>query len=292
MVNQYAKWIGASQELAWRKPVASLNYLLSSHAWRQDHNGFSHQGPGFIESILQKRSSVARIYLPPDANCLLSVMDHCLASMGYVNLVIAGKQPMPQWLDAKAAREHCGAGASVWQWASNDGGDADVVMAACGDVPTQETLAATWLLRRDMPGLRVRVVNVVDLLTLSSNRDHPHGLDETTFAALYTRAAPVVFAFHGHPRVVHELIHHQPDPVRFHVRGYMEEGTTTTPFDMVVCNQLSRYHLAMEALRRIARVRSEAGDLIGRYEQKLAAHKAYIYEHGEDMPEVRDWKWT
>jgi len=292
MVNQYAKWISACQELSWRKPVASLNYLLSSHAWRQDHNGFSHQGPGFIESILQKRSSVARIYLPPDTNCLLSVMDHCLGTKDYVNLVIAGKQPMPQWLGMNAARRHCADGASVWAWASNDSGEPDVVMACCGDVPTQETLAAVWLLRRDLPGFKMRVVNVVDLLTLTSQRDHPHGFDEASFAALYTRSAPVIFAFHGHPRVVHELIYHQPDPTRFHVRGYVEEGTTTTPFDMVVSNQMSRYHLAAEALRRVGRMRSLAGDLIHQYEQKLAAHKAYIYEHGEDMPEVRDWKWT
>ncbi|HEV8440342.1 MAG TPA: phosphoketolase family protein [Methylomirabilota bacterium] len=293
MVNQHAKWLASSEEIPWRKPVASLNYLLTSYAWRQDHNGFSHQGPGFIETILEKRSSVARIYLPPDANCLLSVMDHCLRSKGYVNLVIAGKQPMPQWLDIDAARAHCARGASVWQWAGNDGGGPpDVVLAAAGDIPTQEVLAATWLLRRGMPELRVRVVNVVDLLSLMPRGDHAHGLDDTAFAALFTEAAPVVFAFHGHPRVIHELAYRRPDSPRFHVRGYIEQGTTTTPFDMVVCNKMSRYHLAIEALRRTSLAAPRVAGLIAEFEKALEEHAKYIREHGQDMPEVRDWRWS
>jgi xylulose-5-phosphate/fructose-6-phosphate phosphoketolase len=292
MVNQHAKWLAACEEVPWRKPVASLNYLLTSHAWRQDHNGFSHQGPGFIESIITKRSSAARIYLPPDANCLLSVMDHCLRSTNYVNLVIADKQPMPQWLDMNAARAHCARGASVWEWASNDEGRPDVVLAAAGDVPTQEILAAVWLLRRGLPELRVRVVNVVDLLTLMPRADHPHGLDAVAFGELFTESAPVVFAFHGHPRVIHELAYRRPDSPRFHVRGYIERGTTTTPFDMVVCNKMSRYHLAIEALHRTPKVQSWAGALIAQFEKALLEHAAHIREHGQDMPEVRDWKWT
>jgi xylulose-5-phosphate/fructose-6-phosphate phosphoketolase len=292
MVNQHAKWLAACEELPWRKPVASLNYLLTSHAWRQDHNGFSHQGPGFIESILTKRSSVARIYLPPDANCLLSVMDHCLRSRGYVNLVVIGKQPMPQFLDMDAAQLHCAKGASAWEWASNDRGRPDVILGAAGDVPTQEALAAAWLLRQRRPELSVRVVNVVNLLTLTPRADHPHGLDEAAFVALFTDSAPVVFAFHGHPRVIHELVYRRPHADRFHVRGYIEQGTTTTPFDMVVCNKMSRYHLAIEALRRAEAVSPEADGLIAEFEKALAEHAQYIREHGEDMPEVRDWKWT
>lgn len=292
MVTQYAKWLKLSQELAWRKPVSSLNYLLTSHAWRQDHNGFSHQGPGFINTLLTKKSAVVRIYLPPDTNCLFSVVDHCLKSQGYINLIVVSKQANPQWLDIKAAQEHCARGASIWEWASNDAGQPDVVLAASGDVPTEETVAAAWLLRRAMPGLRVRVVNVVDLFTLESHRDHPHGLDDEAFRDLFTESAPVVFAFHGYQRVIHELIHHQVNPQRFHVRGYNEEGTTTTPFDMVVQNQISRYHLAILALRHATRVRSEAGAVIDAFEERLAAHQVYIREHDEDLPEVRDWVWS
>ncbi len=291
MVNQHAKWLKACSELPWRKPVASLNYLLTSHAWRQDHNGYSHQGPDFIQTLLEKKSSVVRIYLPPDANCLLSVADHCLRSRNYVNLIISGKQPEPQWLDMKAAQAHCARGASVWEWASNDGGQPDVVLAAAGDAPTIEVMAAAWLLRRELPELRVRVVNVVDLFTLIMHRDHPHGFDEASFAELFTDTAPVVFAFHGHPRVIHELVYRRPNSGRFHVRGYVEEGTTTTPFDMVVCNGMSRYHLAIEALHRVPRLQSRAGELSIQFRQKLAEHKSYIHDHGEDMPEIRNWRW-
>ncbi|HEU5346505.1 MAG TPA: phosphoketolase family protein [Ktedonobacterales bacterium] len=292
MANQFGKWLKLTQEIPWRKPIASLNYLLTSHAWRQDHNGYSHQGPGFINTIMSKKSSVARIYLPPDANCLLSVADHCLRSRNYINLILIGKQPQPQWLDMRAAQEHCARGVGVWEWASNDAGAPDVVLAAAGDVPTMETLAAAWLLRRDMPDLRVRVVNVVDLLTLESHRDHPHGLDEQAFNAIFTEDAPVVFAFHGYARAIHELVYHRPNPQRFHVRGYNEEGTTTTPFDMVVANQISRYHLAMLALHHANRVRSRAGALIDAYQERLAAHQVYIREHDADLPEVRDWRWS
>ncbi len=292
MVSQYGKWLKMSQEIPWRKPVASLNYLLTSHAWRQDHNGYSHQGPGFINTLLTKKSSVVRIYLPPDTNCLLSVTDHCLRSHGYINLIIVSKQANPQWLEMKAAQEHCARGASVWQWASNDAGDPDVVLTAAGDVPTEETVAAAWLLRRELPELRVRVVNVVDLLSLESHRDHPHGLDEDAFAAMFTETAPVIFAFHGYQRVIHELVYHRPDPQRFHVRGYNEEGTTTTPFDMVVQNQMSRYHLAILALRHATRMRSAAGAVIDKFEERLAAHRTYIRENDQDLPEVRDWRWT
>ncbi len=292
MVNQYAKWLKVSRETPWRKPIASLNYLLTSHAWRQDHNGYSHQGPGFINTLLTKKSSVVRIYLPPDANCLLSVMDHCLGTRDYVNLVIASKQPTLQWLDMKAACEHCARGASVWQWASNDEGRPDVILAAAGDVPTLEVIAAAWYLRQEIPNLRVRVVNIVDLLTLESHRDHPHGLDEQAFADIFMEDAPVVFGFHGYPKVIHELIHHRPNPERFHVRGYQEEGTTTTPFDMVVVNGMSRFHLAAEALRRVPRLRSQAGAVIDMFNEKLALHKSYIRENGEDMQEVNEWRWS
>lgn len=293
MMAQYAKWQKMAREIPWRKPVASLNYLLTSHIWEQDHNGYSHQGPTFINMLLTKKGSMTRMYFPPDANCLLSVADHCLRSRGYINLVVASKKPMLQWLDMKAAQQHCARGASVWEWASNDAGGApDVVLASAGDVPTLETVAAAWLLRRELPGLRVRVVNIVDLFTLASHRDHPHGLDEPGFSALFTESADVVFAFHGYPQVIHELIYRRPNPERFHVRGYIEEGTTTTPFDMTVVNHLSRYDLAMEALRRASRFRSQAGDVIESFSKKLAEHHAYIEAHDHDMPEVLDWHWA
>ncbi len=291
MLNQYAKWLKVSNETPWREPLASLNYLLTSHVWRQDHNGYTHQVPSFINNITNKKGSVARIYLPPDANCLLSVTDHCLRSRDYVNLIVASKQMITQWLDMDAAREHCAQGASVWQWAGNDGGDPDVILAAAGDVPTEETLAAADLLRREVPELRVRVVNVVDLFTLMPYRDHPHGLDDETFVSLFTEDRPVIFAFHGYPRLIHELVHHRPNTTRFHVRGYMEEGRTTTPFDMLVLNQMSRYQLAIAALQRVSRLRSRAGDVIDRCEERLAAHRRYIEEHDEDLPEVRNWRW-
>jgi len=292
MVTQFAKWLKIAHEIPWRGPISSLNYLLTSHAWRQDHNGYSHQGPGFINTLLTKKSSVVRIYLPPDANTLLSVVDHCLRSRNYVNLIIAGKQSMPQWLDMESAQAHCARGASIWHWASNDDGEPDVVLAAAGDVPTQEVIAAAWLLRREIPDLRVRVVNVVDLFTLDSHRDHPHAMDEDSFVELFTAHTPVIFGFHGYPRVIHELIYRRPNAERFHVRGYIEEGTTSTPFDMVVLNRLSRYHLAIEALRRVPRLRSKAGAIIDKFTERLAAHRVYIHEHGRDMPEIQNWQWS
>jgi xylulose-5-phosphate/fructose-6-phosphate phosphoketolase len=292
MVQQYAKWSKMAREVPWRKPVASLNYLLTSHVWQQDHNGYSHQGPGFINTLLTRKREVTRIYLPPDANCLLSITDHCLRSRNYINLIVASKSPMPQWLDMPAAKEHCSQGVSIWSWAGNDVGEPDVVLASAGDVPTQEMMAAAWLLRQEAPDLRVRVVNVVDLFTLQSHNDHPHGLDEEQFCRIFTDDAPVVFAFHGYPGVIHELIHHRPRSGRFHVRGYIEEGTTTTPFDMTVLNELSRYHLAMEALRRAPRMRSVGGDVIQKFELKLKEHRAWIQSHDEDMPEILNWKWS
>ncbi len=290
MFGQYAKWQKMAADLPWRKPVASLNYLLTSHVWEQDHNGYSHQGPTFINTMLMKKSSEVRVYLPPDANCLLVLAEHCLRGEGLINLLVASKNPHWQWLDLDAARAHCARGASVWDWASCKG-EPDVVLAAAGDVPTGETVAAAWLLRREMPDLKVRVVNVVDLLTLELAGDHPHGMDEAAFTALFTDTAPVVFAFHGYPLLIHELIYRRPDPGRFHVKGYAEEGTTTTPFDMLVVNGISRYHLAIEALHRASRLRSEAGDVINRFEAVLAEHKTYIAAHGEDMPEIRNWRW-
>jgi len=292
MLNQYAKWLKVSREVEWRKPLASLNYLLTSHVWRQDHNGYTHQVPSFINNIVNKKSTVARIYLPPDANCLLSVADHCLRSRDYVNLIVASKQMNPQWMTMEEAKEHCARGVSIWHWASNDDGNPDVIMASAGDVPTEEAVAATWLLRREMPDLRVRMVNVVDLFTMISRDDHPHGLDAKTFADIFTADKPVIFAFHGYPRVIHELLHHRPDPQRFHVHGYLEEGRTTTPFDMRVLNQISRYHLAINALRRVDRVKAKAGGIIDKFEERLAAHRAYIREHDQDMPEILNWKWT
>jgi xylulose-5-phosphate/fructose-6-phosphate phosphoketolase len=287
MMQQYAKWLKMAAETSWRKPVASLNYLVTSHVWEQDHNGYSHQGPSFINTLLTKKAAITRIYLPPDANCLLSVADHCLHSRGYINLVVASKKPMPQWLSMDDASRHCAVGASEWEWASNSGDDAEIVLAAAGDVPTRETLAAAWWLRREAPDLRVRVVNVVDLYTIQSPRDHPHGLSPDRFSKLFGERTEVVFAFHGYPDVIHELIHHRPNPQRFHVRGYVEEGTTTTPFDMTVLNRMSRYDLAIEALRRSGRA-----DRTPVFERKLAEHRRYIRDHGDDTPEVQDWRWA
>src|SRR6266702_927572 len=293
MTVQHSKWLEAARDLAWRAPVSSLNILLTSTAWRNDYNGFSQQGTGLIDVVLSKKGTVARIYLPPDANCLLSVADHCLRSRDYVNLIVIDKQPQLQWLDMTSAIEHCARGASIWSWAGNDEGkNPDVVLAAAGDIPTQETVAAAWLLRRFAPQLRVRVVNVVDLMTLFARRFHPHGLEEAAFVELFTRDAPVVFAFHGYQRAIHEMLHGRPDVDRFHVRGFNEEGTTTTPFDMVVKNGMSRYHLCMEAIRRAPRMAGRAAELTERCTAMLRRHEAHIREHLEDMPDVREWKWT
>jgi xylulose-5-phosphate/fructose-6-phosphate phosphoketolase len=293
MAVQHAKWLEEMIKLPWRRPVASLNILLTSTCWRNDHNGFSHQGPGLIDVILSKKGTVSRIYLPPDANCLLSVADHCFRSRNYVNLIVIDKQPQLQWLDMSAAVEHCTRGASVWRWAgTDDGKEPDVVLAAAGDVPTQEIVAAAWLLRRHAPEMRVRVVNIVDLMALFLPLYHPHGLAEAAFDELFTRGAPVVFAFHGYQRAIHEIVHGRPNPDRFHVRGFNEEGTTTTPFDMVVKNEMSRYHLCLEAVRRASRSAKGVDALVKHCGAMLTRHESYIREHLEDMPEVRDWKWT
>jgi xylulose-5-phosphate/fructose-6-phosphate phosphoketolase len=292
MFNQHAKWLKISREIPWRKPIASLNYLLTSHSWRQDHNGYSHQGPGFMDTVINKKSTVFRIYLPPDANCLLSVMDHNLRSRDYVNVIVAGKQPHLQFLDMEAAVDHCTRGASIWKWASNDNGKPDVVLAAAGDIPALETVAAAWLLRKYAPEIKVRVVNVVDLMTLSPPAYHPHGLDPQAFVDLFTEDKTVIFAFHGYVRMIHDLVHGRSNPERFHVRGYMEEGTTTTPFDMVVLNNVSRYHLAMLALKYLPQFRLKYANLDNEFESKLAQHRIYIQQYLDDMPEIKEWKWT
>jgi xylulose-5-phosphate/fructose-6-phosphate phosphoketolase len=293
MTVQHTKWLEAARDLTWRAPVSSLNILLTSTCWRNDHNGFSHQGPGLIDTVLTKKGTVARIYLPPDANCLLSVADHCLRSRDYVNLIVIDKQPQLQWLDMDAARQHAARGASVWGWAGNDHGtDPDVVLASAGDIVTMETLAAAELLRRHVPQLDLRVANVVDLMTLFPADRHPHGMDEDSFVDLFTDDTEVVFAFHGYPNAVHHLIHGRPRPGRFHVRGYQEEGTTTTPFDMVVRNGVSRYHLCMEALRRARRAPVGGETLVEHCKDMLRRHHEYVLEHLEDMPEVRDWRWS
>ncbi len=293
MIVQHTKWLEEATRLKWRAPIASLNILLTSTCWRNDHNGFSHQGPGLIDVMLTKKGTVARIYLPPDANCLLSVADHCLRSRDYVNLIVIDKQPQLQWLDMDAAIEHCRRGASVWSWASNDAGtEPDVILAAAGDIPTLETIAAAWWLRKVIPELKTRVVNIVDLMTLFPPDAHPHGMDPVQFEELFTAGRPVIFAYHGYQRAIHEIVHGRPDPGRFHVRGFMEQGTTTTPFDMVVMNGMSRYHLCIEALRRSERFVNRATELIEQFKQRIAEAVAYSKEHLEDMPEIRDWVWT
>ena len=293
MTVQHAKWLEEQVKLPWRKPIPSLNVMLTSTCWRNDHNGFSHQGPGLIDAVLTKKGTVARIYLPPDANCLLSVADHCLRSRNYVNLIVIDKQPQLQWLDMDAACTHCARGASVWSWAGTDaGGDPDVVLAAAGDVPTLETIAAAWLLRQHVPDLKVRVVNVVDLMTLFPRDVHPHGMDEIDFRELFTADKPVIFAFHGYERAIHAILHGRTGAERFHVRGFNEEGTTTTPFDMVVVNGMSRFHLCKEVLRRCRRSIPNADTLIRRCDAQLARHHDYVREYLDDMPEIRDWTWT
>jgi xylulose-5-phosphate/fructose-6-phosphate phosphoketolase len=292
MFNQHAKWLEACQKLPWRRPIASLNYLLTSHVWRQDHNGFSHQDPGFIGHVANKKASVVRIYLPPDANTLLSVTDHCLRSRNYVNVIVAGKQPSPQWLTIDESVRHCAAGAGLWDWASNDHGQVpDVVMACAGDVPTMETLAAVDILRRMLPDLRIRVVNVVDLMALQPTTEHPHGLSQSVFESLFTQDKPVIFAFHGYPWLVHRLIHGRACAMRFHVHGFNEEGTTTTPFDMTVLNGLDRFTLAMAAIERVERMTDVSAHVVQHLRDRLVDHHAYVRAHGLDLPEVREWRW-
>jgi xylulose-5-phosphate/fructose-6-phosphate phosphoketolase len=293
MTVQHAKWLEESVRLPWRKPIPSLNVLLTSTAWRNDHNGFSHQGPGLIDVMLSKKGTVSRIYLPPDANCLLATADHCFRSRNYVNLIVIDKQPQLQWLAIDEAIEHCARGASIWRWAGNDGGaPPDVVLAAAGDIPTLEIVAAAWWLRHHAPELKVRVVNVVDLMTLFTSDVHPHGMDGAAFDDVFTRDAHVIFAFHGYQRAIHAIIHGRPNPERFHVRGFNEEGTTTTPFDMVVRNGMSRYDLCIEALRRGGSALPRSAALIAECRAALERHHVYTRDHLEDMPEVRDWTWS
>jgi xylulose-5-phosphate/fructose-6-phosphate phosphoketolase len=292
MFNQHAKWLKVTRQIPWRRPIASLNYLLTSLVWRQDHNGFSHQDPGFIDHVVNKKADIVRVYLPPDANTLLSVTDHCLRSRHYVNVIVAGKQPAPQWLTMEAAIAHCTAGIGIWDWASNDeGSEPDVVMACSGDVPTLETLAAASLLRQSVPDLKIRVINVVDLMTLQPASEHPHGLSDRNFDLLFTTDKPIVFAFHGYPWLIHRLTYRRNNHVNLHVRGYKEEGTTTTPFDMTVMNEIDRFHLAMDVYDRVPRLRNVAALAKQRLHAKLIEHKEYVHRAGEDMPEIRDWKW-
>ena len=292
MLNQHAKWLKVCNGIPWRAPIASLNYLLTSHVWRQDHNGFSHQDPGFIDHVLNKKSEIVRVYLPPDANCLLSVADHCLRSQHYINVIIAGKQPEWQWLDMDSAVKHCAAGASTWTWAScHYDNEPDVVIACAGDVPTLEALAAVMLLREYVPDIQIRVVNVVDLMVLQPQSEHSHGLQDHEFDALFTLDKPVIFAFHGYPAVIHKLTYRRHNHDNIHVRGYKEEGTTTTPFDMVVLNNLDRYQLALDAIKRIPRLSDIVEVETARYWTTMQRHKNYISEHGEDMPEILNWQW-
>ena len=293
MFNQHAKWLKITSHLPWRRKIASLNYLLASHVWRQDHNGFTHQDPGFIDHVVNKKADIVRVYLPPDANCLLSVMDHCLRSRHYVNVVVAGKHPAPQWLTMDAAVKHCTAGIGIWQWASNDQGIApDLVMVCCGDVPTLETLAAVSILRDYLPELKIRVVNVVDLMKLQPPSEHPHGLSDMDFDELFTRNKPVIFAYHAYPWLIHRLTYRRTNHHNIHVRGYKEEGTITTPFDMTVLNDLDRFHLAMDAIDRLPQTGDKGIYLKQLLKEKLIEHRIYINKHGQDMPEIRDWKWN
>ncbi len=292
MFNQHAKWLKVTRHIPWRRPIASLNYLLTSHVWRQDHNGFSHQDPGFIDHVVNKKAEIVRVYLPPDANTLLSITDHCLRSRHYVNVIVAGKHPALQYLDMEAAVKHCTIGVGIWEWASNDHDDEpDVVMVCAGDIPTMETLAAVDILRQRFPDLKVRVVNVVDLMTLQPSSEHPHGLSDRDFDSLFTTDKPVVFAFHGYPWLIHRLTYRRTNHNNLHVRGYKEEGTTTTPFDMVVLNDVDRFHLVMDVIDRVPKLQRVAAHVKQAMREKLIEHKHYIRAHGDDMPEVRDWQW-
>ncbi len=291
MFNQHAKWLKTTREIPWRRPLASLNYLLSSHVWRQDNNGFSHQDPGFIDHVVNKKAEIIRVYLPPDANCLLSVFDHCLRSQHYVNVVVAGKQPALNYLSLDEAVLHCTRGLGIWEWASNDDGDPDVVLGCCGDIPTLETIAATAILRHELPDLRVRVVNVVDLMRLQPESEHPHGLSDVEFDALFTPDRPIIFAFHGYPWLIHRLTYRRTNHHNLHVRGYKEEGTTTTPFDMVMLNDLDRFHLVMDIIDRIPRLGSHAAELRQSMADARVRVRAYTREEGEDPPQIRDWTW-
>nr|MDQ3040796.1 phosphoketolase family protein [Acidobacteriota bacterium] len=293
MFNQHAKWLKVTRQIPWRRPIASLNYLLTSHVWGQDHNGFSHQDPGFIDHVINKKAEVVRVYLPPDANTLLSVADHCLRSKNYVNVIIAGKKPSLQYLDMNSAANHCAAGIGIWQWASNDeNGEPDVVMACAGDVPTLEVLAAVDILRQEFPELKIRVVNVVNLMKLQPVKEHPHGLSDADFDSIFTADKPLIFAFHGYPWLIHRLTYRRTNHAQFHVRGYKEEGTTTTSFDMVVLNDLDRFHLVIDVVERVPKLQKIGASVKQKMLNKLVEHKEYINEYGDDLPEIRDWKWT
>jgi xylulose-5-phosphate/fructose-6-phosphate phosphoketolase len=293
MLTQHAKWLEQCRELPWRKPIGSLNVFLSSHCWRNDHNGFSHQAPGFVDNALARKSEVIRIYYPPDSNCLLSVIDHCLRSRNYVNVVTCGKDSQLQWLSMDEAKRHCSSGASVWKFAGNDnGGEPDIILACAGDVPTIETCAASWLLQKHVPGIKVRVVNVVDLGVLMSPESHPHGIDNIAFEGLFTKSVDVIFAYHGYTWTIHSMVHGRANEARFHVRGFRDAGTTTTPFDMVVLNKMSRFHLAMDALRYVPRLRSQVSDVIDMFNRKLDEHQLYIRGNFKDLPEITNWHWT
>ena len=292
MFNQHAKWLKVTRKIAWRRPIASLNYLLTSHVWRQDNNGFTHQDPGFIDHVINKKADIVRVYLPPDANTLLSVANHCLRSRNYVNVIVAGKQPALQWLNMQSAIEHCTNGIGIWEWACNDDGtEPDVVMACAGDIPTLETLAAVDLLRQHFPDIKIRVVNVVDLMTIQTPSEHPHGISDAEFDSMFTTNKPVIFAYHGYPWLIHRLTYRRTNHDNFHVRGYKEEGTTTTPFDMTVLNDLDRYHLARDVVDRVSRLQPIGGHFKQLLRGKLVEHNQYIRQYGEDMPEIRDWKW-
>jgi xylulose-5-phosphate/fructose-6-phosphate phosphoketolase len=292
MFNQHAKWLKSCRDIPWRRPIASLNYLLTSHVWRQDHNGFSHQDPGFIDHVMNKKADTVRIYLPPDANTLLYITDHCLRSTNRVNVIVAGKQPSPQWLSMDEAIKHCSVGIGIWEWASNDGGDTpDVVMACAGDVPTLETLAAVDLLRQHVPELKVRVVNVVDLMTLQPHEEHPHGISGRDFDQIFTTDRPVIFAHHGYPTLIHRLTYRRTNHDNIHVRGFKEEGTTTTPFDMVVRNDLDRFHLLGDVFDRVPQLAGRAGYIKQMIRDKLVEHTRYVDQYGDDMPEIKNWRW-